>query len=86
MTCVLFWETFERIQCDERHSNATILLFEPSENRAFSNWAMAYVGQNTTRLQQFAVVSGESGLDLSMLDGDEIYRALKENLREAESV
>jgi hypothetical protein len=76
--------TFERIQCDERHSNAIVLLFEPSETRAFSNWAMAYVGQNHVSLKQFAAVGDESGFDFSALDGNEIFDLLMENLHEAE--
>jgi len=79
-------DTFERIQCDERHSDATVLLFEPSETRAFSNWAMAYVGKSMTSEQQFSIGSDESGFDFSVLDGDAIYRALRANLHEAESL
>jgi hypothetical protein len=77
--------TFERIQCDERHSDAIVLQFEPSETRAFSNWAMAYVGQNQVSLEQFAAVGDESRLDISALDGDEIFGLLMKNLHEAES-
>lgn len=78
--------TFERIQCDERHSNAIVLQFEPSETRAFSNWAMAYVGQSQDSAEQFAAVGDESHFDFSALDGDEILGLLMENLHEAESV
>jgi len=78
--------TFERIQCDERHSNAIVLQFEPSETRAFSNWAMAYVGQSQDSAEQFAAVGDESHFDFSALDGDEILGLLMENLREAESL
>lgn len=76
--------TFERIQCDDRHSNAIILQFEPSETRAFSNWAMAHVGQNQDGAGQFATVGDESHVDFAALDGNEIFGLLMENLHEAE--
>ena len=76
--------TFERIQCDERHSNAIVLQFEPSETRAFSNWAMAYVGQSKESAEQFAAVGDESHVDFAALDGNEIFGLLMENLHESE--
>ena len=34
-------ETFERIQCDLRHDDVTILSFEPLTERQFGDWSMA---------------------------------------------
>ena len=34
--------TYERIQCDPRHSDVVLLSNAPSERRAFSDWSMAY--------------------------------------------
>ena len=34
--------TYERIQCDPRHSDVVLLSNAPSEQRAFSDWSMAY--------------------------------------------
>jgi hypothetical protein len=35
---------FETIQMDSRHSDITVLHFEPIERRSFSEWAMAMAG------------------------------------------
>jgi hypothetical protein len=37
-------ELFETIQMDPRHSDVTLLHFEPIVSRSFSEWAMAFVG------------------------------------------
>lgn len=76
--------TFERIQCDERHFEVTVLLFEPLETRAFSNWAMAYVGAQTSTAQRFDAIGSDSGFEFASLDGYDIYNVLLENLYEAE--
>jgi hypothetical protein len=77
--------TFERIQCDERHSDVTVLLFEPSDKRAFSNWAMAYIGTQASCIERFGNIGTDSGFEFSAIDGERIYEVLRENLREAES-
>jgi hypothetical protein len=37
-------ELFELIQMDDRHSECTILHFEPIDERGFSDWSMAFAG------------------------------------------
>lgn len=37
-------ELVEKIQMDSRHSDITILHFEPVEKRDFTEWAMAFAG------------------------------------------
>lgn len=37
---------FERIQCDERHSEVTVLQSGPIATRDFPNWSMAFTGRN----------------------------------------
>ncbi|WP_412972232.1 BLUF domain-containing protein [Glaciecola sp. MF2-115] len=37
-------ELFETIQQDSRHTQVTVLNFETSEKRSFSEWAMAFAG------------------------------------------
>ncbi|AEP28378.1 BLUF domain-containing protein [Brumicola nitratireducens] len=37
-------ELFEIIQMDDRHSDVTVLHFEPLEERGFSDWSMAFAG------------------------------------------
>jgi len=36
--------TFERIQCDPRHDDVTVLQIAPIERRAFPDWSMAFAG------------------------------------------
>ena len=36
---------FERIQCDERHSNVTVLQSGPIGSRDFPDWSMGFAGQ-----------------------------------------
>lgn len=33
---------FERIQCDERHTDVIVIMSGPVEARAFANWSMAF--------------------------------------------
>lgn len=35
---------FERIQCDRRHSDITVLRMDYAPERAFGEWSMAYAG------------------------------------------
>jgi len=37
--------TFERIQCDQRHSDITVLELSPIEMRGFATWSMAFAGK-----------------------------------------
>ena len=39
---------FERIQCDERHSEVTVLQSGPIAARDFPDWSMAFTGESTT--------------------------------------
>ena len=41
-------ELFETIQMDGRHSDVTVLHFEPIEERGFSDWSMAFAGIEET--------------------------------------
>lgn len=36
---------FERIQCDERHSDVSVVMSGPIATRDFPEWSMAYSGQ-----------------------------------------
>ena len=40
---------FERIQCDPRHGDVTVLRAEPIESRDFSQWSMAFTGATGLR-------------------------------------
>lgn len=37
-------ELFETIQMDDRHTEVTVLHFEPLQERGFTEWAMAFAG------------------------------------------
>ena len=79
-------ETFERIQCDDRHSDVTVLQCGPTEKRYFANWSMAFVGQSAEGQAQFSRLAAESGFDLSRLDGDAVFAMLHGLVLEEERV
>lgn len=79
-------ETFERIQCDDRHGDVTVLQCGPTENRSFANWSMAFVGQSSAGQAQFSQLAAESGFDLSKLDGDAVFGMLHGLVLEEERV
>ena len=72
--------TFERIQCDTRHSNVVILNYEVIEKRRYENWSMAYVGDNESIAQEFFEIKEKSNFDPESLAGEKIYQLLKEHL------
>ncbi len=78
-------DTFERIQCDMRHSKVVVLAFDETGERKFSKWSMAYVGSETAASSQFTHVARESGFNLAELDGERVFALLQEHLREAEN-
>ena len=77
-------ETFERIQCDLRHSDIVILSFDSIEQRGFSSWSMGYVGDDETVEQQFERIRNSSGFDPTRIPSDSIFDLLHQNLIEAE--
>lgn len=79
-------ETFERIQCDPRHSRVSVLVFDQVNERFFSDWDMAFVGQNAQSIEQFARFNERSSLDATVFDGNTMYRLLRTQLDEAERV
>ncbi|TXN01105.1 blue light sensor protein [Methylobacterium sp. WL64] len=79
-------ETFERIQCDGRHGDVTVLQCGPTESRNFANWSMAFVGASAGGQARFNRLAAESGFDLSRLDGDAVFAMLHELVLEEEGV
>jgi hypothetical protein len=77
--------TFERIQCDPRHSNVTVLAFKPAAARGFGDWSMAYVGENRRALDEFEHIQLESGFDAAKLTGERVFELLREHLLAAEA-
>ncbi|MCJ2139404.1 BLUF domain-containing protein [Methylobacterium sp. E-066] len=79
-------ETFERIQCDDRHGDVTVLQCGPTESRSFANWSMAFVGASAGGQAHFSRLAAESGFDLSRLDGDAVFAMLHELVLDEEGV
>lgn len=78
-------QTFERIQCDPRHSNVAILDFDLTPARRFSEWFMAYVGENSDTRQAFEQIQKTPAFDPHQLMGERIYDLLHTHLRAAEN-
>ena len=71
-------QAFERIQCDERHSEVTVLQAGPIEARAFGAWSMAFTGTEMAS-------SGPCGLSAAFESqgsaGDDVLAMLKAVVR-----
>lgn len=68
--------TFERIQCDPRHGDVTVLQCGVVESRTFANWSMAFVGQSRAGRARWEGLAAASGFDLTRLDGDAVFAML----------
>jgi len=68
--------TFERIQCDPRHGDVTVLQCGSAESRSFTNWSMAFVGQSDAGRARWNGIAAASGFDLTRLDGDAVFAML----------
>ncbi len=68
--------TFERIQCDARHGEVSLLGFDPAPARAFSHWSMGFVGGRTDHTANFAKIASHSGFDPSNMSGDRLFETL----------
>jgi hypothetical protein len=76
--------TFERIQRDARHGKAQVLAFEPTPDRSFPSWSMAFIGRSHSGRQLFGYISKATGFDGKRLEGERIFSimqsiALEEN-------
>ena len=78
--------TFERIQCDPRHGDVTVLQCGPVDSRGFANWSMAFVGQSAAGQTRFSRLADESGFDLSRLNGDGVFAMLRDLMVEEEGL
>ena len=77
--------TFERIQCDYRHSDVVILSYSSIDSRSFNDWSMAYIGQCSESNEAFEHIRSESNFDSSRLNGDHVFEMMKSHLAKAES-
>ena len=77
-------DTFERIQCDERHEDVHLLGFEPTVERGFGEWSMAYVGQSERSREAFAGLAPDGGFEPEAMPPERIYTLLVEHLADGE--
>ena len=71
---------FDRIQMDDRHTEVTLLSFDPVTRRDFPNWAMAYVGLG----EGHAHCAVDSAFDPEAASGSEVAGHLRHLLDEEE--
>lgn len=76
-------QTFERIQCDNRHHSVVVLSFEPIDKRSFSQWAMAYHPRETDAALRLSELIGRSRLPFETLCGEAVHDLLLEHMRSA---
>ncbi|WP_161993780.1 BLUF domain-containing protein [Muricoccus nepalensis] len=49
--------TFERIQCDQRHTDTVVLSCEAVAGREFAGWSMAYAGPAAQGTERYATLT-----------------------------
>lgn len=79
-------QTFERIQCDPRHGDVTVLEGGPIRERGFVNWSMAFVGRSARGQALWNELAAESGFDLARLSADAVFTMLHDLVLEEESL
>lgn len=70
-------EAFERIQCDERHSDVTVLQSGPILARDFPSWSMAFAGAGNSQSQIAGIALFDSATGPSS-KGQELVALLKD--------
>ena len=78
-------ETFERIQCDDRHGEVSLLALEPVAGRSFPEWSMGFVGASLDDRDRFESVAQSGGFDPSSMNGDRLHEILRELALEQEA-
>ncbi len=76
--------TFERIQCDARHGDVTVLECAPAESRVFPNWSMAFVGRSAKGQALWGEMATRSGFDHKHLAADDVLAVLQQLVTEEE--
>jgi hypothetical protein len=71
-------EIFERIQCDERHSNVVILRNAESKERIFSDWSMAYVHPEAVQALPHAEVELDNAFADTAMGADKVVSLLEQ--------
>ncbi len=79
-------ELFESIQMDNRHSDVTVLHFEPIESRGFNEWAMALAGiEDTMRFDIDGVLASKDELKMKET-GHNLVSVLDQMVKQHQSV
>lgn len=73
-------DTFERIQCDARHSEVVILDLSPIDTRLCANWSMAYLDDNTDAYKEFNVLTSKTDFNPNLLSSNKIFQLAKDQL------
>ncbi|GJL76825.1 MAG: hypothetical protein NMNS02_29310 [Nitrosomonas sp.] len=66
-------ETFERIQCDPRHSLSSFSISNLCLSAVSLNGQWPYIGHEVLAAKKFMQIQKESGFDVGRLSGDRIY-------------
>jgi len=77
-------EIFEIIQQDNRHTEITVLNFEKSEERSFSEWAMAFAGIEDSMRFNIDGIKKSNDLNAMKKTGKDIVTALEKLVRKKE--
>jgi len=73
-------KTFERVQCDPRHSDVVVLEAGEVPERAFADWAMAFVGTDSHDAARYGLI--KLGLSTKLrMRGDDLLSRLPEILQ-----
>ena len=78
--------TFERIQRDPRHSEVSLLAFEPVTSSTFANWSMGYIGADKLKAAVHSGIAAASGFDPSRLGADALFETLHRLILEEAAV
>ena len=76
--------TFERIQCDPRHSDVVILGFDAVPEATFEGWSMGYAGSDETLERRFRDAGVDAGKDLADVSADALFELMRVHLDESE--
>jgi Sensors of blue-light using FAD len=68
--------TFERIQRDQRHSDAQVLAFEEVPNRGFPSWSMAFVGGSREGQNLFGHIGEMTAFEAKRMEGERIFEIM----------
>lgn len=69
--------TFERIQCDPRHADVTVLESGPTDARIFADWSMAYAGADDAERARMQAVRFERLLENPSAAALEVHELLE---------